>query len=362
MIETCALFFMLMSLAYYIKLIHGKTNLLNVTLYIVFGSLGILQKSTTEGPVILFMITLLAYTIITKAKIKYTQYIIILFSLLIIISAGAGWAWYTDCVKVNNPFGTQLTSRAVSSFTFGTLKQRFDFSTWKTIIYDRMILGNCGGVIGVALISFPFLIRNKRPYMELYISCLTLFILPLLIFTNLHYVHHYYQVSCLVFMIAALSIAITTFVDKTDIPESSTIILLLLIISINIFAWSSFYGIWIKRGPSEIDPKNALYYKVGQHLRKVTPLNTGLVVFGSDYSSEVGYQSERKSMTVPPWFKNYKDLWINPQKYLGPLKLGAIVVFPGIEFPKHEDVVNLLKKHPNWGYESIDSTDLVFPR
>ena len=64
---------------------------------------------------------------------------------------------------------------------------------------------------------------------------------------------------------------------------------------------------------------------VGNTLKEDISSDMQFVLFGNDWSSTIGYISERKSFAVPGWFVDYAKVAKNPENYVEDNKLAAIV-------------------------------------
>jgi hypothetical protein len=71
-----------------------------------------------------------------------------------------------------------------------------------------------GGLIGIILIAGTALVPTGVRVRAVIAGALVLFVLPILIFTNLHVVHDYYQTSCTLFLIASLALAVAVWVPS----------------------------------------------------------------------------------------------------------------------------------------------------
>ena len=364
MIETTALFFSLTSIPYAIDLIRRDGGWRSAVLFIVFATAAVLQKATTGGPVILFLVSSALFFYIRKDGFNFLTcrrflHSIIIFGIPLII--GLFWAHFADVVKMTNPFGTQLTSEALSAWNFGSLKQRLDFETYRLVIWERSFKWNAGGVLGIVILIMPWFggARHRRLAL-LSLWSLILFLLPILIFTNLHIVHEYYQVSCDAFLLFALAIVIGGWLKEVSGTIAIVPIVTLIIMLSNVASFYSSYGVVVARSIDELDPRSVQSYKVGHYLREHTRPDSGLVIFNQSYSSEIAYQAQRKSMTAPPWFKEYKQLWDNPQAYLGDLELGAIVICPVTDgFPNMTDLQQRLVVDSSWIHKTVYGCELL---
>lgn len=364
MIETAALFFTLACLPYAVDLLRRDKGWTSVLWFVVFATAAVLQKSTTGGPVLLFLIMAAIYmhsrqtgfTLLTIGNALYPIFII-----SIPLSIGLAWAHYADVVKLANPFGSQLTSTALGQWNFGTAQQKLDPETWRLVVWERSINWNAGGFAGLLLLMLPwFGRRNNRHFAWLSVAALTLFLLPVLIFTNLHIVHEYYQVACVAFLLGAIAIVIGGWLHKSTNSLMAVSIVTLVIVISNIAYFSNSYGIVAARTLDELDPRSVQAYKVGRFLREHTPPKSGLVVFGMGYSSEIAFHSQRKTMAAPPWFKEYRQLWEQPQKYLGTVPNSAIVICPSTDgFPSIADLRARLKKELDWKQVNVNGCEVL---
>lgn len=364
MIETAALFFSFACLPYAIDLIRRVGGLRSVLLFWAFSSAAVLQKATTGGPVLLFLFGAVLVACIRKKgmgiqAIRHTFYPAMVIFIPLVI--GLAWAHYADIVKMANPFGTQLTSQALGQWNFGTLQQKLDLETWRLVVWQRSLVWNAGGLVGILLLLMPWLGGSEnRRLAWLSTAALTLFVLPVLIFTNLHFVHEYYQVACVAFLLGALAIVIGGWLSNATGTIMLVPIVTLVIIVSNLAFFHKSYGIVSARTLDELDPRSVQAYKVGRYLRDHTYTGSGLVVFGQGYSSEIAFQAQRKTMAVPQWFKEYHQLWEHPQQYLGNVQLSAIVLCPPTDgFPTIEDLRERLAKEPGWQYVTSNGCHLL---
>jgi hypothetical protein len=69
------------------------------------------------------------------------------------------------------------------------------------------------------------------------------------------------------------------------------------------------------------------FFIIARAAKESMPENAGLIVLGDDWSSEVPYYAERKSIAVPNWLKPdlTKKILDDPEQFLGGRKLGGIV-------------------------------------
>lgn len=195
MIETAALFFSLACIPYAIDFIRRVGGWRSVALFWLFATAAVLQKATTGGPVLLFLALSAAFLQVRVKGFGFQALRRLIIPAVIIsipLVIGLAWAHYADIVKTANPFGSQLTSKALTTWNFGSFAQKLDFETWRLVIWERSLVWNAGGWVGLLLLVLPwFGGPAHRRFAWLSLAAVALFLLPVLIFTNLHFVHEY---------------------------------------------------------------------------------------------------------------------------------------------------------------------------
>ena len=247
------------------------------------------------------------------------------------------WTNYTDQIKSQSAFGSSLTSTALSKWNFGRLDQRFDIRVLGSIFWKRIIASNASGIFGIALLIYSFVLADKRIKRLLFVS-LVLFVLPIFLFINLHRVHSYYQLSSTLFLIGAITIAITQIDMKNHMRKYIVPLVIIFLVSHNIYSYHTSYA---KDTLQKFDLSNSRSLAVGNVIERYTDKNSGVVIFGDSWNSEIAYYSKRKAFTVPDWFKSYDSVWKAPAKYMGDLDLSAIV------FIVKDNDITAIKKRPD---------------
>lgn len=354
MIETTSLFFILMSMPYALDLIESKTSTLSAILFAIFACLAVLQKVTTGIPVIICMAFLwFAKTakernrqpVDTKDR-RYT-FLAALFAFCFPIVVAWCWTTYSDAVKSQNLLGAQLASSALRTkeWSFGTLAQKFSLTTYKEIIWTRCMTPETGGWLIGLLLIIPFFIRSAKPAKMFILTALALFLLPVLIFTNLHWMHRYYQTSNMIFLTAAVVFVIAELLPSVLHTRMISVILAIIMMAINITAFTIEYLPYVRK---HFNAENHIAIAVGDIIKKNTHPDSAIVVFGNDWNSATAFYSQRKSLTAPLWFSQYDALWEQPEKFIGDLKLGAVVVYESGNKPTAEDIQKRLNSRPDW--------------
>lgn len=361
MIETTAVFLVISSIACILKLLKGDHRMRHLVGYIGFSTVGMLQKATTALPTHLIMAGLLIFCLYHKYGIKAfyrpKKFIMVLGCGLTPLLVGLLWVGYTDSIKSLNPLGRELTSVALSTWNWGTLKQRFSIDLYVNVVYLRIFQGNLGGPLGIILLSMAIL-RTTEKKMKIIISIsMALGLLPLFLFTPLHIEHDYYQTANVIYLLYATSLAIILVTKHGNQPRkaSITIVIALLILS-NYFMFYNSYLPFIN-DTSYLTSKD---YEVGLALKRELPSDAQFVSFGNDWSSTLAYISERKSFSVPRWFKDYQNVMAHPENYVDLGQLGAVTYCNPTDEELHA-LLNWLKSTQGWKLGLIQDCYVATP-
>lgn len=325
MIETAALFFCIAAIKLFLDYLLGERTIWVALAFVAFASLGVLQKATTALPILVVLsIVFFVFEFKRSDSLKSVALIKNLFVtgviFLIPIAIGFAWVNFTDQVKLENPLGEQLTSAALGKWNWGTLSQRISSEIWTKVVWERILSPNLGALLGILLLITPFLVRAESKIKYMMLVVISLGIIPLFLFTNLHLVHDYYQTANALFFAYGVSLALAAVVAPALGKRVAIFILVMLMLS-NYFALHNGYLPQIKNEFTKANRDLA----IGKMLNREVPDGMQFVAFGNDWSSTFAYISERKSFTVPGWFKGYDQAISNPAEFLEQGRLGAIV-------------------------------------
>jgi len=338
MIETTAVFLAFALIPYALDFREARVPLRSLLLCTLFGTLACLQKATTGGPVIMVVgLSWLMYWYLQGGSRlpPLRNFIAALLAFGLPILLALLWTHHTDVVKQANALGVYLTSDALRSWNFGSVWQRLSPYLYGEVLWRRMLLSNAGGMLGVLLLLGSLLYPCEQKIRLLVLVSLALFVVPIMLFTNLHIVHDYYQSGNAIFLIAALAISISIWLPRFNpIPYAVPLVTALLVIS-NLFF---FYADYYQSVTKQFNFKNTRALMVGRVVKTHTAPSDGMLVFGNDWNSDIAYYAERKSFTVANFFRDYDQVWKDPHKYIGSTPLGAIVVCPSTKGPSAEHI------------------------
>lgn len=330
LIEDCALFFSFLWLALAARFLQ-KPQAGVLTCAIAAGCLGVLAKSTTMAPFLLLAglgtLWVLYHRFRAGQRAPNLLALAFGFAAMSAVPLAVGFAWvaYSDAVKEKNEFGAYLTSSALSGWNFGNLGEKVGAHLWRDIVLGRVLPDSLGALhlLGMGTLGLAFILAWMRggARSSVLAGAATLgFLVPFVVFTNLHIVHPYYQVANAVFIVVAVGLAIGLLFDEGRWLLAACILVLLVGGQVSYF--------WEKYKPIvETNQKYNSLYLAGLIAKEHTSPGQSILVFGDDWSSAVPYYAERKGLAVPGWIPPdlLKRVMADPQAFLGDRPLGAIV-------------------------------------
>jgi hypothetical protein len=325
LIDSCALFFCLLWLALLARFLQTATvgSFLGTMLA---GLAGILCKVTTFPAVAALggiLVLADAYRAWSAGALITRLRVLAMTAVLVIVPLAAEIAWvaFSDAVKAQNSFGALLTSSYLFGWNFGTWQQRTGPDLWR-IILDRSLPEIFGSTATAALVIVGMALVSRRNTVAILAAALA-FMIPFLVFTNLHIIHNFYQTANAIFALAALGIAIAAIAEARQRVLAP--LLLAVFVSGQIYFFHHHFVPVIAA-----DFSNDRILRISLLAREKTQPTESLIVIGQDWSSAVAYYSERKSLTIPGWAPAplTQKIFENPQAFLGNSRLGGIVICP----------------------------------
>lgn len=362
MIETAALFFAVAAIKYFINIIQGNESYKYNILYFIFINLSILQKSTTGLPVLAILCFVYFILTIQNSRMsgnyistRNVAPIVILFALPLAI--GVAWTLYTDHIKELNELGMNLTSASLNKWNWGTLSQRLSSAFYGNVIWVRIFQRNLLGALGIAILVGA-LFSNAKAQIKFTIGIsLLMGLAPLFLFTNLHIVHDYYQTANLIFLIFAVAVSLGSALN-ISIGERKIFAIVIIILISNYINFSKIYLDTIK---INYNKENSREYAISEILKREIPQKKSFIAFGNDWNSSFSYLSERKSFTVPEFFKRYKEISINPEKFIDERNLGAVVICSHAKSPTIGELIKWSSNMRSWKIGEVQGCYVATP-
>jgi len=383
MIESLALFLGLVSLSFYINsfgflwinslpsIFSTKKIVFKSILFTVIVSVSLLTKATTALPIYSVFIFDLLYKFIALIDNKrsanhfFTYFYAakrlapIVCSLSISFLLLLAWLHHADSLKSLNDFAIELTSNNLRAWNYGELTQRFSFSLWvKTLVFRVFTLL---GLLGLCKLVYDCILLQKcqrgKYYQSSSVSCNTLIVLknlrtwivnplavffvlsaylllfPLLVFTNLHITHDYYQFSCQIYFYWMISASLSWFLVRDNLHAIS-VSCLRVVFLVAIGGYINFAYFYLP--PSFLSSSSRL--AIGNKINSSIPPDSSILVIGDDWSSAFSFHARRRGLALRdyPYMSksgfNYEGKILN---VLGKTALGAIVYPSGFRLDSY---------------------------
>jgi hypothetical protein len=339
MIESTALFLSMTYLALVLRVLKGRSHRyallwLYAAIAIAGGLAGTVKVTTYAGILIAAICAILwDYWKSDRYIRRFRNSIIFMIpSCLIPILLTVSWTRYSDYIKSQNPMASWLRSSELTSWTFGTLGQRFTFSNYSHFrSAAEMILGN-GLVLLIACICLVFISTRRRIQ---FLFCMALWASVILMFFNLHYIHEYYAYANGVFLLAGIGIVGIGLLERKK--TGSWTGLYFLVFCMGAFIAQYFTAVY------PVQQLNARgKSRVADIIRRDTQPNEVLLISGLDWDPELPYLARRRAIMdrgelVPN--AALKSTLSQSSKF----KLGAIVICGSAK--EHDDRIQSLLRN-----------------
>ena len=201
------------------------------------------------------------------------------------------WTEVSDRQKLASVLAEFSTSANLSGWNFRPRLALEVDVFWRDVVLRRMlpdILGHAGWLLLLA----PWLFwRGNRRWIGWFASALALFVAPMLVFTNLHFVHDYYQMANAVFLVVALAIvlhAVSASWPPAGMAALAAVAGVGMLVQFHGDYWRSIRG---------VDPENQVVV-LAAALREHTAPDDAIVTMGLDWSSAVPYYAQRRAVML----------------------------------------------------------------
>lgn len=304
MIETTALLFALIYLDLLLRSMRtGTANLPQLAGLALSGVLAALVKVTTWLPLLTLAglaMARLAWHGLRRRENRRLLAGLLLAHVVIVVPT---WAWlaHADAVKAANPVGALLTSKGLAQWNFGTFEQRIDPQVWSQVAdhaADMLFplpepmqqLKACLVAIWLGVFAF-FLWRCDTVRRVQVAAALALFLLPFLVFTNLHRVHAYYQAANGVFLLFAFGLAAEGALARgVQAGRQVQTAFVLSVFGLGLASLSHLH-ITASRGGQLLE--------ISAQLQAQTTPEEVVAITGQDWSPVIPYQAGRRALMLP---------------------------------------------------------------
>lgn len=314
MIESTALFFAISWLALLARYLAAPSHGVLV-LALLAGCLGILTKATTFAVPGLLGAAMIIWQV--RANRRASAYGLLVCALVFLV--GVAWVLYSDAVKSAHPLAVNLTSTSLAGWNHGPLDLRMSAQFWVDLVVARMPT-DAFGVVGLLALAFVLATAFQPRYRVPALVALLAGLLPLLIYTNLHVVHSYYQFASSVFVIVAVGLGVGAIREMLN--RSWGLAAFAGLLFSQVFGFATTYANLLKA-----DLSTGLAFNVAQTMGQLTKEDEAILVFGTDWSSIVPYYAGRKGVAMPYWASaaQVRSVLADPARTFGGRRLGAVV-------------------------------------
>lgn len=237
----------------------------------------------------------------------------------------AAWTSHADQIKNQNIISDEITSTSLASWNYGTLQQKLCGSIWKEVVWNRTIPNVLGSYWVVGFIfACALMLRNKG--IVIFVALILLFILPIALFTNLHFIHNYYQYANSFWLLLACGIAFSVW--SRNVPWVVAGFTLLLIIFAQGISFYKGYFIDFHKNTSEV-------LEFSKIIKNNTHENSCIIVIGDDWSPDLAFFSGRRALYFPYWLSVEKTNVLlekiknSPNSLFGGCPIGATIIHRG---------------------------------
>lgn len=196
------------------------------------------------------------------------------------------WTRFSDAKKQEVPFARNfITSAALDSWNFGTRDQKLSWPIWRQIL-DRTDLDLIGGhwPILVAVVVGLVFGRARR----VLLAAAFIYVAVFATFTNLHMVHNYYPYANGVFILAAVGLGVGALLEREKPWAWAGVAALCAILVGQLITYRD--GYLKEQTPSDV------VRPLAAAIREHTKPDDVLLVYGDDWSSQIPYYAERRTI------------------------------------------------------------------
>lgn len=232
------------------------------------------------------------------------------------------WLSFSDAIKAQSILGGTFTSSNLGLWNYGELAQRVDPEFWGTVVFGRTLVDGLGSpwlLAGAILV-----VVHDRRHIGWLLLLLLGYLLPFLAFTNLHWVHNYYQYANVIFLSLTVGLALWLLARTSRSGLFAATVVAMLVCSAS---WAELREQFIPA--IRVDHHDDRVMALAAFIHANTDTKQAIMVFGLDWSSELAYYAERWALMVPDWALVQHLVALEDRKAaFGDIPVGALVVCP----------------------------------
>jgi hypothetical protein len=291
MIESTALLLSLLFADQMFRLVLGQRRwpLRHIAGAAAFGVLAGMVKITTFAAFFVLGVCLAAWGLWRARKngeLGLGHIIGALCCLGLPVAMTGWWTHFADGVRAQNPIGIYLITKALHSWTFGTIAQRLHPRLYLQLLDAA---NNHIGNIWVAFVILGTHIWLHRRWNWVAMACLTLYTGTILLFFNLYVVHEYYPYANAVFLVVATGALIASVLKMPGKRAWVGVVMLTIAIAGCCFRYfTHYYPVQVRNAPGR--PNAAAI------VDRTTGSESVILITGLEWSPEFPYQSHRRAI------------------------------------------------------------------
>lgn len=364
MIEGLALLLTMCAGYYMLRMYRWGATLPDLLLFGAFLTLGLLQKVTTAALPAFVGLAAFGWRALRQVRdvqdLRRSQFrdaLRVFGVAAVAFLVGYAWVKYTDAMKARNEFGNFLTSSALSKWNYGTLELRLSKEFLVDVLLQRILVPSSAWGLGLVALG-ALVVRGAAPAARrAALLGVVLFLVPIAVFANLHFVHDYYQSANLVFVLAAIALGVYAAcgVLARRAPLVAPVLMAVVVAGNLYFFHKEYYG--LRAAP--ITAANNQVLKLAAVLKTQAPADRPILIIGLDWSSELPYYGGRKALAVPAWTGLEMDAIRTPQRFL-PTAVGAVVSCPGPNVEAQRAAIGVT--FPQSRVVAVDACNIYLPQ
>lgn len=297
LMETLVLFFCFAFLAE-VERVARTTSRTVVLGAVTCGTIGALGKITTFLPFYLLAGLILLYHLINRFRRHQSLGRFVVGAAVTMAPPPIiFWFWncFADAQKFQNPIGKLMisTNAMMLAWNFGTWGQLFSREFLVTL------LRACTDTLGVFSLIILVLIGLVGAYNRIFdrrlctivVALLFGFLLPFVVFTNLHIVHNYYDTANAVFLIGVVA-AIIGRLFSVECYRAAWVCLVFVLASQLLWFRVHFM-------PDIRHPQGEWQIAIAQAVKSHTGPGGVVIIYGQNWSPVVPYYAERRALMEP---------------------------------------------------------------
>jgi hypothetical protein len=254
------------------------------------------------------------------------------------------WLAYGDRLKAQNPMAATLMASAPQQFTynFGTMRDRL---SGRFVGMFRRTIGDVTGKAPLPLLFLPLLPFMRRRRWAAAI-CGIAFVIPPMLFANLHYWHNYYPYANGLFFIGALGFVIADLMEQGGAAQAAGAVLLVISALTGLIGYRQrFYRTQTEWGDDSI-------VATAKNIGNSIPADKVIVFRGANYASILNYYSGHRGILLEEPRKDVwpdtRQAWFDVLQKTGFRNLGAL----GFCFDAKADDAQIEELTRRYGFEA----------